>query len=122
MPAPFALAAALLLQAAAPPDAEFRDTPHWIRLPTPAEVTAAYPAAARSHAVRGDAVLACTLDADGWLRGCQVASEAPADKGFGQAALSLAGAFRMSPLTASGASVEGRPIEAPIHFAPGRRR
>jgi len=122
MPAPFALAGALLLQVAAPADADFHDTPHWIRLPTVAEVTAAYPPVARSRAVRGDAVLACTLDADGWLRGCRVAAEAPAEMGFGQAALSLAGAFRMSPLTASGASVEGRPIEAPIHFAPGRRR
>jgi TonB family protein len=129
---PAVIAAILLSQAAPgsaaptaagpPPDVELRNAPHWIQLPTAAEVARVYPAAARNRSVAGQAVLACTLDADGWLRACRVATEAPQGYGFGQAALSLAGRFKMSPLTAAGDSVEGRPIEAPIFFAPKRRR
>jgi len=115
-----AFAAAVLMQA--PSEAELRNSPHWVRLPTAAEVAGAYPPAARAKKVVGDVTLACTLDADGWLRACKVASETPAGQGFGAAALTLASAFRMSPLTASGESVEGRPIEAPIRFGPKKRR
>lgn len=117
-----ALVAAVLMQAVPPTDAALRDAPHWVRLPTAAEVAAAYPPAAKAKKVVGEVALACTLDADGWLRACRVASETPEGYGFGQAGLSLASAFRMSPLTSGGASVEGRAIEAPILFAPKRRR
>ena len=118
------IAAVLLMQAqpAAPSEADLRNAPHWIELPTSAEVQNAYPPAAKRGGVKGQAVLACTLDADGWLRACRVASESPADYGFGPAALTLSGRFRMSPLTAAGDSVEGRAIEAPIWFGPKRRR
>jgi protein TonB len=115
-----ALAAAVLMQG--PSEADLRNSPHWVRLPSAAEVAAAYPPAAKAKRVAGDVSLACTLDADGWLRACKVASETPAGQGFGQAALTLASAFRMSPLTAGGDSVEGRPVEAPIHFSTRKRR
>jgi TonB family protein len=119
-----AIAAVLLMQATPgpPSEADLRNAPHWIQLPTAAEVQGAYPALAKRGGVKGEAVLACTLDADGWLRACRVASETPVGYGFGPAALTLAGRFRMSPLTAAGDSVDGRPIEAPIWFGPKRRR
>jgi TonB family protein len=129
---PAVLAAILLSQAAPgavvaaapspPADVDLRNAPHWLLLPTVAEVARAYPDAARRRSLAGQAVLACTLDADGWLRACRVAVETPQGYGFGQAAMSLAGRFKMSPLTAAGESVEGRPIEAPIFFGPKRRR
>lgn len=124
---PPAIVAAIVLGQAAPAapsappsDVDLRNAPHWIQLPSEAEVARAYPAAARGRT--GEAVLACTLDADGWLRGCRIAAERPQGLGFGQAALSLVGRFKMSPLTAAGDSVEGRQVEAPIFFGPKRRR
>ncbi|MDB5495414.1 MAG: energy transducer TonB, partial [Phenylobacterium sp.] len=87
---PIALAVALLAQAtpaapdvAAPSEAELRNSPHWLRLPSPAELAAAYPADARRGAVGGSALIACTLDADGRLRACQLVSESPPGQGFG---------------------------------------
>ena len=126
MPPPIVLAVALLAQAvpaAAPPaapssatpsDLQLRNSPHWLHLPTPAEIRAAAPRGPG----RGEATLSCTLNDDGLLTGCRVVSESPAGAGFGPAALSLAYKFRMSPLTANGDSVEGAQVEIPIVFRP----
>jgi protein TonB len=128
MPLPIALAVALLVQvtpAAGTPDipteAQLSNSPHWIRLPTPAELAYAYPAAARRRGLAGSAVISCTLDDNGLLRDCSVASESPPGQGFGAAALSLAPRFRMSALTPNGDSVAGGKIDLPLHFGKRRR-
>jgi periplasmic protein TonB len=130
MPLPILLAAALLAQAAPPTaprvaaatepptDVQLRNSPHWLQLPTPAEIRAAAPRGPG----RGEATLSCILNDDGQLTGCRVASESPAAAGFGAAALSLASKFRMSPLTAKGDSVGGAEVEVPIVFRPRGRR
>ena len=55
-----------------------------------------YPKAAQKAGLSGRSVLDCSVDAQGWLRDCKVASEQPADLGFGQAALRMAPLFRMN--------------------------
>jgi protein TonB len=122
MPLPILLAAALMAQAAPaseaaaepPSDVQLRNSPHWLNLPTPAEIRAAAPRGPG----RGEATLSCILNDDGQLTGCRVVSESPAGGGFGAAALSLAYRFRMSPLTAKGDSVGGAQVEIPIVFRP----
>jgi protein TonB len=133
MPLPMLLVLGVLAQAApavapagaapasAPSEAELRDSPGWIRLPSDAEIAAAYPAAARRRGVSGRAVIACRLNENGRLTGCQVAEEAPAGQGFGAAALSLAGRFQMTPLYPDGQPVAGGAIQVPIHFSARRR-
>jgi protein TonB len=122
MPPPIFLLAALMAQAAPaaapaadpPSDVQLRNSPHWLHLPTPAEIRAAAPRGAG----RGEATLSCILNDDGQLTGCRVVSESPASAGFGAAALSLAYRFQMSPLTAKGDSVGGAEVEVPIVFRP----
>ena len=126
MPLPIFLAAALIAQAAPaaaaaaepPSDVQLRNSPHWLRLPTPAEIRAAAPRGPG----RGEAPLSCILNDDGQLTGCRVVSESPAGAGFGAAALSLTHWFVMSPLTANGDSVGGAQVEVPIVFRPRPRR
>jgi len=127
MPLVLALAAALAAQVspeapAREAPAAFSDAPEWLRLPTQAEKLAAYPRAALTRRVAGQAAIDCVLDADGYLRACRVSQESPADMGFGQAALSLAPDFRMTPLTPAGATVEGARVSVPISFAPASTR
>ena len=126
---PFLALAVLLAQAApaapssAPADqASFTDAPGWLRLPTRAEKLAAYPRDALARHMIGQASIDCVLDADGYLRDCRVAEETPQGQGFGPAALALARAFRMTPLTSAGASVAGGRVTVPIQFAPTATR
>jgi protein TonB len=124
MPLPILLALTLLAQAApeaAPSEAVLRNSPDWLRLPSDGEVAAAYPQAARRSRVTGEAALACTLDADGRLEACKVAAESPSGYGFGEAALSLAGRFQMTPLYPDGSPVTGARVSVPITFAPPHR-
>lgn len=59
--------------------------------------------------------LACTLVSDGRLEGCEVLSELPAAKGFGGAALKLAGLYRLT-LPPEGVS-PGERIRLPMRIA-----
>jgi TonB family protein len=83
--------AALAADPAAVSDAD------WESRPSFADVERAYPAAAIKDGVNGSGGLACTLRKDGSLASCTIASEAPANAGFGAGALSLAGKYRMKP-------------------------
>ena len=66
----------------------------WTAVPTPAQVQAAYPASAKAKGLAGFARLACAPTPAGVLRDCRVLAQAPADEGFGAAALALADRFK----------------------------
>ncbi|MFZ0268069.1 TonB family protein [Caulobacter sp.] len=73
-----------------------RYRPDWLRKPSGEDMAWAYPKRAEREEVGGKAVLHCLVAPDGGLTHCQVASEAPADYGFGAAALALAPQFQMT--------------------------
>jgi len=89
--------------------------PIWATAPTSQAVKAAYPASA-SDVMSGQVMLRCRLNREGGLRNCEIGSELPARKGFGGAAKSLAGQFRVqvSPEEASLASKAM--IDVPFRF------
>lgn len=77
----------------------------WLRRPTPEQLAAAKPPAAR---VRGDVVMYCMVTYDGGLGDCQVVSETPAGLGFGAAATGLARAFQVNPMIDGQSSTGGK--------------
>lgn len=79
-----------------PPPSSRRREPAWRATPTPAEVLAAYPPSARQRGVEGEARLDCTTNAVGGLDACRIAAESTPGEGFGDAALVLAGRFRLA--------------------------
>lgn len=68
-------------------------TAEWASRPTSDEIKAAYPKGATGN---GYLNLTCRALADGRLTDCEVREEAPKDKGFGAAALSLMPKFRLA--------------------------
>ncbi len=83
-------------------------------LPTPAQMRAAYPPAARRAKLGGLATLECVVARQGLLADCHVKSEDPPGQGFGAAALMLAPAFQVAPFAAGGGHVT-----IPVRFQPG---
>ena len=81
-------------------DADAAPAPHyrpdWLRKPSGEDMAWAYPKRAEREEIGGKAVLHCLVAPDGGLTHCQVASETPADYGFGAAALALAPQFQMT--------------------------
>jgi TonB family protein len=73
-----------------------RYKPDWLRKPSGEDMAWAYPKRAQREEVGGKAVLHCVVAPDGGLTHCEVTSEAPADYGFGAAALALAPQFQMT--------------------------
>lgn len=78
--------------------------PHWLRRPR--DLARYYPRRALERGVEGRVVLNCAVDVRGALA-CAVASETPANWGFGEAALRISRDYRMVP-----AVQDGRPVEA----------
>ncbi|MET0182965.1 MAG: hypothetical protein ABW199_08790 [Caulobacterales bacterium] len=87
----------------------------WEQLPTPDDMFAAYPAAARGAHIVGVAALECTFQADRRIA-CLVAGEDPAGQGFGQAALSLSRKFRAAANPRDPRIRAGCPFRFPIRF------
>jgi TonB family protein len=115
-----------LARAVAPAgDAEI-SSPTWSDRPTQEELWAAVPKLPIVLGLQGAARLTCTATAQGLLERCRVTAETPRDLGFGAAALSLAGAFRLDAgMVATGAVGETvavrfifPPPEPPEAFTP----
>ncbi len=91
--------------------------PLWLRTINPAYVAQLFPAAAVKAGLRsGKADVVCTVQHDGSLKDCAVASEQPAGLGFGDAALTVAGVMVMNPWTAQGDPVDGARIRLPVRL------
>lgn len=93
--------------------------PDWQHKPSAVEVARAYPRAASGE--EGRAAIRCVVDARRRLSACVVVSETPEGKGFGAAALQLSALFKLAPVDADGASVEGRAITIPFRLFPPSR-
>ena len=121
-----AMTLALLLQAGTPasrPPPSNEDLPKWTRVPSAAEMAAAYPAAPRAENLAGSGVMDCTVGAGGELTACEVVNESPGGAGFGAAAVSLANRFGLPPKSPSGAAMAGRTVRVPIRWLnPAKRK
>jgi TonB family protein len=89
----------------------------WEAQPDPAELTEAYPAAARAVRMSAIATLHCTATADGRLDACR-ATASPETYGFAEAAQAMARRYRLRPTDAAGARVAGRSVRVAVRFAP----
>jgi len=90
----------------------------WVAPPSIAQVQAAYPDRAKSAHVVGTAEVTCVVTAAGALGNCAVTQEEPSGWGFGEAALSLAPAFKV----AAGPDGRSDQFSATIRFAPSYDR
>jgi len=91
-----AAGAVVLLGAAGEAPKAPKGDPDWVREPEAAQARTHLPAAALKTG--GRAIMRCHVQDSGVLDGCAVATETPAGAGFGEALLSVAGDFQMSPL------------------------
>jgi len=89
----------------------------WTRVPTAAEVYAAYPPAARRARIGGLAKLDCMVTIDGRLTDCRIADEEPSGQGFGTAALTLVPDLQAAPEPPPFAGRRFR-VVVPIRFQP----
>jgi len=91
--------------------------PLWVQHVDPTKAAAVYPEAAIKAGFKtGVAMLVCSVAHSGALTGCTVDSEAPADVGFGEAALKIAAVMAMNPWTQQGQPVDGMTIRLPIRL------
>jgi TonB family protein len=112
------VAAAALAAAPAPDPANVLETPpdppRFVERPSPGAYASAYPRGAESRGVGGEVMLDCQASRTGRMESCKVSLEAPSGAGFGDAALGLAKAFRISPADGDGPA---RQVRIPIGFA-----
>ncbi len=77
-----------------------------------------YPAEAQAQGIGGRAVVECLVGEDGRLA-CEVTEEAPANMGFGAAALRISQDWRIAPQTRDGVSTAGGRMRRTLVFEPG---
>lgn len=93
------------------------EKPDWIVRIDPQKVVALYPTAAADAGVKeGVGVADCLVAPDGRMTDCRVAREAPADLGFGPAAVLAVSLMQMDPWTPEGRPVAGARVKVPIRF------
>jgi beta-lactamase regulating signal transducer with metallopeptidase domain len=98
----------------------------WLKKPTAEDLVRLYPADAVAKDLTADVLMACKVDADGRLNGCDIkrvdvsgahVPDNPADDpGFGAATLELAKFFQMEPVSAAGQPTAGTEIRIPVRF------
>lgn len=101
---------------AKPPAQAVITQPDWIAKPDAETVSRAYPVIASRLAIAGKAVISCQVDDLGKLQACRAIAEVPTGLGFGAAALSMARAFHMRPMTRNGEPVQGGTVRIPLRF------
>ena len=91
--------------------------PEWAALPTAANMAAVMPvAAAKAGVYKARVVMECQVVAEGALAGCIAQTETPSGIGFGEAAIRLSPAFRLSVWTDEGLPSIGGKVRVPIRF------
>lgn len=90
---------------AGPPPITTVTNPTWVERPR--DLERYYPRRALRMNVEGSATLDCRVAVDGRLS-CVVVSETPPGWGFGEAALRIAGEYRMVPAMRNGQPIEAR--------------
>lgn len=91
--------------------------PDWLIKPKGTDVVDVYPPEAVKAGVGGAATIGCAVSVEGRLVDCKVLDEAPAQAGFGEAALKLSERFQMKPMSRDGHPVSGGKVRIPIRFA-----
>ena len=113
-----ALLAAMTV-ATAPPLEDYVVRPQWTRTPSYKDVRRVQPKDARGWYVTCKSSMICAITTAGTLTACRVASETPAGRGLGEAAIKLAPLFRMKPLEErTRRAVAGRVIRIPVGWYP----
>jgi hypothetical protein len=90
----------------------------WVQRPDGEALRFFYPVRAWRNNISGSARLDCLIAAGGVLR-CRARSEAPAQEGFGDAALKLATMLRVAERNEAGETLVGQRVSVPIQFQPG---
>lgn len=84
------------------------NAPRMVSVPDPTSSARYYPDVAVKGAVPGEALIECSVRADGAVGRCQVKGEDPKGYGFGLAALALAKTLVFEPATRRGRPVAGK--------------
>lgn len=90
--------------------------PMWASLPSAEATASAFGALSKSVEGTVRVMLTCTVQPGGTVGGCTVASENPAGKGVGEAALALAPHFRLTTWTMEGLPTIGATINIPLRY------
>jgi len=91
------------------------DNPQWVGQPSSYTISRAAPALAAASGVTGVARLACRIAKEGGLEACVVEEQLPVGLGFGEAALSLAGAYHLSAIQLADGGA-GRKVTVRVAF------
>jgi TonB family protein len=86
----------------------------WRMKPNGADIAAIYPQKAQREEKAGWAIVECQSEASGDLKDCRILGEAPADYGFGAAALKLTSKFKLDPKKNDPAELAGGVVAIPI--------
>lgn len=90
--------------------------PDWAAKPDANMVGQVVPDFAKRIEVSGKVKLRCQVRLSGAVEACEVLVEAPADLGYGAAAIRLSQAFQMKPGTVDGLPVDRATVQIPLEF------